>query len=95
MDDKQVYQQKLEAKLKEWRADIDKLQAKVDGAQADARLKYREQLEDLEERRKEIEAQLHKLRDAQSAAWSDIRAGADKAWESMSKAMQDAWGRFG
>lgn len=87
MDEKQAYQQKLDAKLDEWKAEIDKLRAKADGASADAKLQYDSQIEDLKKRRDEMEQQLEKLRNA--------NAGADKAWDTMSDAMKDAWRRFG
>ncbi|SLN19745.1 hypothetical protein PEL8287_00810 [Roseovarius litorisediminis] len=94
MDNKQAYQEKLEAKLDEWHADIDKLRAKAEGAQADAKLTYEKNLKDLKEHRDKLEKELEKLRDTQTAAWHDIKRGADEAWDSMSKAMKDAYKRF-
>lgn len=94
MSDKQAYERKLEAKLEEWQADIDKLRAKAKQAGADAQIAYQKQIDDLRKGRDEMEGKLTEIRNAQSAAWSDIKSGADKAWDDMSKAMKDAWSRM-
>lgn len=94
-DDMQTYQKKLQAKLDEWQADIDKLRAKAKVAEADAKAKYEEQIEQLKTHREKLESDLKGLQNAQSDAWNDMKAGVDKAWDDMSKAMQDAWKRFG
>ena len=94
MDDKEAYQKKLQAQLDEWQANIDKLVAQAREAQADAQVRYNEEIEELRKRRDALESKLHEVQNAQAAAWSDIRAGADKAWDEMSKSMQAAWKRF-
>ncbi|HKL54932.1 MAG: sll1863 family stress response protein [Roseovarius sp.] len=95
MDEKEAYQQKLNARLDEWKAEIEKMQAKAKSAEADAQLQYQEYIEDLKKRRANLEKELEELRDTQTAAWNDLKAGADKAWNAMSEAMDDAWRRFG
>ena len=94
MEEKQAYQQKLNAKLDEWKAEINKLQAKAQTAEADAKLQYEEYIEDLKKRRSALEDELKKMQDAQAEAWNDVKAGADKAWNSMTEAMENAWRRF-
>lgn len=94
MTDKQAYEKKLEAKLEEWQADIDKLRAKAKEAGADAQIEYEKQIDTLRKSRDDMEAKLSEMREAQTAAWEDVKRGADKAWDSMSKAMQDAWKRL-
>lgn len=94
MADKQAYEQKLQAKLDEWQANIDKLRAQAKQAGADAQIRYQDQIEDLRKRRDEMERKLKEIQNTQAAAWADIKAGVDKAWDDMSKAMQDAWSRM-
>ncbi|KHE91831.1 MAG: hypothetical protein K8F52_03055 [Candidatus Scalindua rubra] len=43
MDDKELYQQKKQAQLDEWKAEIDKLKAKASGASADVQLEMNKQ----------------------------------------------------
>lgn len=92
--DKETYQAKLQAQLDQWKAEIDKLQAKSREASADMQIKYEEQINNLRERRDELEAEHEKIRSASAEAWRDFKTGADAAWDNMSKAMKSAWSRF-
>jgi len=94
MSDKQAYEQKLEAKLEDWQASIDKLRAQAKEAGADARIEYDKKIDELRAHRDQMEEKLSEMRNAQAAAWTDIKGGVDKAWDDMSKAMQDAWNRM-
>jgi hypothetical protein len=38
MNEKELYQQKKQAQLDEWKAEVDKLKAKASGASADAQM---------------------------------------------------------
>lgn len=53
MSERDAYLKKLEAKLEEWDAEIDKLQAKAKGAEADTQRQYEDQLNELRTKRKE------------------------------------------
>ena len=44
---KEAYEKKLQAQLDEWGAEIDKLKAKADKAEADAQLDYYKEIEEL------------------------------------------------
>lgn len=94
MDRKDAYQDKLQAQLDEWKAEIAKLRAKADLAQADARLKYMEELDALRAHQKKAEARMKELQDAQGEAWKDVRSGVEAAWDEMNDAMKSAWKRF-
>lgn len=95
MTDKETYEKKLKAQLDAWQAEIDKLRAQAQEAQADARVRYHDQIENLRRHRDDVEGKLKELQAAQSEAWKDIKAGADRAWDDMSRAMTDAMNRFG
>jgi chromosome segregation ATPase len=92
--DKETYQKKLQAQLDQWKAEIDKLQAKSSEASADMQAKYQEQIKELREKRSEMEAEYDKIQAASAEAWKDFKTGADQAWENMSNAMKSAWSRF-
>ncbi|MGR3314064.1 hypothetical protein [Roseovarius indicus] len=94
MDQQQAYKQKYEAKLEEWQAEIDKLRAQAKGASADSQIDYEKQLDELRQRRDEMQAQVEKLKSSQGEAWTDMKAGAEKAWTEMSSAMEKARSRF-
>ncbi len=44
MNEKELYQQKKQAQLNEWKAEFDKLKAKASGASADAQLELNKQI---------------------------------------------------
>lgn len=94
MSDKSAYEQKFDAQLKIWQAEIDKLRAKADKASADARLQYDKQVDELVEQQKKGKAKLRELQDANEQAWSDMRQGMERAWDDMGKAWKDAMSRY-
>lgn len=94
MTDQSAYAQKLNAKLDEWQANIDKMKAQAERAQADGKIEYEEQIQELRVKRDEMERKLEELQEANESAWEDVKKGADRAWDNMSKAMQEAWDRF-
>lgn len=94
MSDRDVYVEKMKAKLDEWNADIDKLQAQAKIAEADARADYDKQLEEMRKQRNEAQAKLKEAQKASDAAWDDMRKGMETAWESISSSFQSAMSRF-
>jgi uncharacterized coiled-coil DUF342 family protein len=95
MDDKSAYKQKFEARLKQWAAEIDKLEAKAAEARADARLQYQSQIKELRGKQDEAVEKLQKLSAAQGEAWKDLKSGVESAWDALGKAVQNAASRFG
>jgi uncharacterized coiled-coil DUF342 family protein len=94
MSDRDAYADKMRAKLDEWNAEIDRLSAKVEGAQADAKLEYNRQIEAIKKQRDEARQHFNKLQSASDSAWEDLRKGTDAAWEKMTNALKDAASRF-
>ena len=95
MSDRDAYVEKMKAKIDEWSADIKKLQAQAEGAQADARIKYAEQIEEMKKQRDAAEAKMKEAQEASLEAWADMRKGMEAAWDSMTAAVKNALGRFG
>jgi uncharacterized coiled-coil DUF342 family protein len=84
----------MHAKLDEWNAEIDRLKAKLDGAKAEKRIEYREDIENLKAKQKEVEEKIDTLRDAGDDAWEDLKKGVEDAWQSMESAVNAAKNRF-
>ena len=93
-EDKNVYEQKYQAKLDEWNAEIDKLAAKARQADADARIEYEKQIQTLRDYRRDAEQRLNELRKSGEDAWRDVREGAEKAGDEMERALKKALVRF-
>ncbi len=94
MNDKELYQQKKQAQLDEWKADVNKLKAKMSGASADAQLEMNKQIQALESRMEEGKVKLSALSTAGDEAWGSIKEGVESAWGSLKAAVSDAASKF-
>jgi chromosome segregation ATPase len=94
MSDRDAYIKKIKANIDQWNADIDKLQARAKEVEADARIKYDEQIAELKQQRDQAETKMKEARAASEEAWADLRAGFESAWDSVSKAFSTAMKRF-
>lgn len=94
MNDKELYQQKMQARLDEWKAEVDKLKAKASGASADVQLDMNKQIKVLERSIEEGKAKLSELAEASEDAWGSIKDGVESAWDSLKSAATDAAGKF-
>jgi DNA-binding ferritin-like protein len=86
----QAYQQKMEAQLKQWKAKIDIAEARAEQVGADAKIKYAEQLETINEKYEQAQEKLAELQDASEDAYKEIRQGLDKAIQELSDSMSKA-----
>ncbi|MBN2188950.1 MAG: hypothetical protein JW699_05815 [Chitinispirillaceae bacterium] len=94
MNDKKLYQQKKQAQLDEWMAEVNKLKAKATMASADAQLGMNKQIKVLESKTEEIKTKLLKLAAAGDDAWESIKEGIESAWNSLQSAFSDAASKF-
>ena len=94
MDDKGAYRHKLEARLDQWRAEIDKLEARAAELGADARIEYGKQIDALREKQQKARASLDRLESASGEAWKDLRSGIEAAWDDLGRAVRTATDRF-
>ena len=69
-----VYQQKLQAQLNEWKAQADVLKAKVDGASADAKIELNNQLEKLKGLQAEAQSKFDELLTAGEGKVDEVKA---------------------
>jgi hypothetical protein len=94
MSKREAYEHKLQAQLDEWAAEIQKLKARAERAEAEAQLEYYRQIDRLKEEQQKAQAQLDELRQASEQAWDDLRAGVERAWEDFGQAVKKATSRF-
>jgi hypothetical protein len=87
---REQYQEKIEAKLKDWGAEIEKLRGKADKLGADARVKYREQIDELHARQEDARKKLDELKKTGGDAWDDLRKGAEAAMEELKRGIEGA-----
>ncbi len=77
------YQQKFEAKMESWKADLDKLKAKASEAEADQKIKYHEEIKQLKSRMDEAGKAFQNLKNAGSEAWDKARKDFESAWTEL------------
>lgn len=94
MSMKDAYEEKLQAQLDEWGAEIDKLKAKADNAEAEVQLEYYKQIEELRSMQETARDKLNELKDASDDAWEDLKAGIDSAWDTLGKTLKSAASNF-
>lgn len=85
-NEKHVYQQKIDAKLKEWDAEVDLLKAKGEGLTADAKIEVDKKIEQLSKTRDELSAYWDEISDKAEDTWDHIKDEAEEKWDKLSKA---------
>ena len=94
MELQNAYRQKMAAQLNEWGAQINLLEAKVENAGADARIKGAEELDSLRAKQRVASAKMKELEKAGSEAWGQLKEAADKVWADLRTGVADAHARF-
>ena len=93
-DKRKAYEEKLDAQLEEWNAQIALLKARADKARAEAKIEYYKTIEALQYKQDEARAKLDELKTAGDEAWEDLKTGAEKAWAEVKSAFRDAIAKF-
>jgi len=91
---RKVYEEKIDAQLEEWNAQIALLKARAGKAKAGAKVEYNKTIEALQRRHDEARAKLHELETTSDEAWEDLKTGAEKAWAEVKTAFHDAVSKF-
>ncbi len=94
METKKAYEERLQAQLDEWSAKIDVLKAKARKSKSDSEVKYAEEVEKLEQKKKAAREKLADFRQAGESAWQDLKDGLDRAWDDLGEAVKSASGKF-
>jgi len=90
MSTKEAYKQKVEAEVELAQAKLAELRAVAKGCAADTRIKFNQQIEELEQKVDTTKTKLKALADVGEDAWEQLKDGVDNAWSSLSSAVKDA-----
>ncbi len=93
-DKRKAYEEKLDAQLDEWNAQIELLKAKADKAKAEVRIEYYETIEALLHKQDNARTKLHALKTASDEAWEDLKTGAENVWTDVKTAFSSAASKF-
>lgn len=94
MANENPYEKKLQAQLDEWSAEINKLKAKAEKAEAEAKIDYEKQIEELQAMQKTAYKKLDELQKAGDAATEDLKTGVENAFKAFNDALKSATSRF-
>lgn len=94
MEIQEAYKQKMGAQLKEWSAQINLLEAKMDNVGAEMRVKRAEQLHELRDKQKAAAVKMHELGKSTGEAWDQMTQTADKMWDDLRAGLADAHAKF-
>ena len=93
-DKRKAYEEKLDAQLDEWKAQIDLLKARAGKGKAEAKIEYYKTIEALQQKQDEAATKLHELKTSGDEAWENLKTGAEKAWDEVKAAFHSAASKF-
>ena len=87
MEKRDLYLEKISAKLEGMRG-------KADEIQADMKLEYLNQVEKLEGKRDGLKEKYEQLRKASESSWEDMKEGTENAWNELKESVAKATEHF-
>jgi len=93
-DKRKAYEEKLDAQLDVWNAQIALLKAKADKVKAEAKIEYYKIIEALQHKQDEAGTKLHELKTSGDEAWEDLKTGVEKAWAEVETSFHEATSKF-
>lgn len=91
---RKAFEEKFEAQLKEWNAQISLLKAKANTAKAEAKVEYYTAIEALQHKQDSAKTKLRELKASGDEAWEELKTGAEKVWSEVKTALHDAASKF-
>lgn len=88
------YKEKLDAQLKEWSAQVNLLEARIDSFTADMKIMRAEEIQALRAKQHAASEKLKELGKATDDAWEQVRVTADRMWDDLKKGLSDAQSKF-
>lgn len=98
METKDSYLKKMKAKFDDlnykWNIEREKLEAKAEHAKVEVKKNFEQSLINLQQRREHMGQKLDQIDNAGEEVWTNIKEGADKAWNSLNEAIKKARSYF-
>lgn len=94
MDIQTAYKEKKIAQLKEWSAQINLLEAKIDNMGASLKVESAEKIKALRAKEQAATDKMKELGKASGEAWEQVKVTADKVWDELKSGVADAHSKF-
>jgi hypothetical protein len=94
MEVQDAYRKKMGAQLREWSAQINLLEARLDNLGGDLRVKGAGELHELRTRQRAAGEKMKELGKSTGEAWDEAKGTADKMWDDFKTGLTDAQSRL-
>jgi len=94
MEIQDAYKQKMTAQLKEWAAQINLLEAKVENVSVDIKIMRAKQLVELRVRQRAAHEKMRELEKVSGEAWNQVKVTADKILDDLKVGIADVQSKF-
>jgi alpha-beta hydrolase superfamily lysophospholipase len=94
MGQKEAYQEKIEAQIKEWSAKLQELKAKAEKATADKKIELNKAIDDMRARKEAAQVKLEEIKGASAETWEKLKVAMDKAMEDVKTFWEGIKSRF-
>lgn len=84
----------MAAQLKEWNAQINLLEARIENANADMKVKRAKELHELRTKQQVASEKMKELEKTSGEAWEQVKKTADKIWDDLKAGIADAHAKF-
>ncbi len=89
MGKKEAYQEKVQAQLREWKADIEKLMARADKAKAEGKIEFYERAERLNAKYQTALKRSQEMKEAGEDKWEAFKTGVEVALGEVKEALKN------
>jgi len=83
LPDRKAYEDKLDAQLAQWDADLTAFKARVRRTEVDAMIHYDQAVQSLQRGHDQAGIQLGHLKAVSDELWGTVKDGTDKAWQEI------------
>jgi DNA phosphorothioation-dependent restriction protein DptG len=87
MEKRDLYLEKISAQIEQYNAKLSGMRGKAAEVNADMKLEYLNQVEELEGKRDGLKAKYEQLRKASESSWEDMKEGIENAWNELKEAV--------
>lgn len=94
MGTKDEFVEQLKAKLDQWSAEIDQLEAKAREKKAQAAIDYQAQIAELKSKRDVAAEKLREVQGASGDAWENLKAGTQRIWDDLKNTVSESKDAF-
>ena len=89
-----LFLEKLKTELDEWDTELNLLEAEIQKAKNEERIRYGERIKNLREKEEAVKETLGYLFKARDEGWDDLKEGVGSAWTTLKSSFKEAKSEF-